>query len=157
MPEKFSLSFVMYKATRDGNGAASQWDLAKEKQAVFLEMTNQIGKDDKGNARFDWDNKISFKLGQTDIGEILSVLVGMQDGVGQLDRDKNKHKGLFHSNQGGNSILYFAKDERGTLRMYLSVKKGENKTVAQHAISKGEMCILSTLLRRAIEVMYEWK
>ncbi len=120
-------------------------------------MTKQKnGKDDNGNAHFDWENKIRFKLGEADIGEILAVLVGIQDGVGPFDSLKKKHKGLFHSNQTGNAILYFGKDENGRFRIYLSVKRGEEKSVVQHTISKGEACVLSTLLRRAIEIMYLW-
>jgi hypothetical protein len=156
MAEKFSQGFVLYKAKGDGNGAASQWNLGSKKDCVFLEMANQKGKDENNNARFDWDNKIRFKLGDADIGELLAVLVGLQDGIGPFDTTKNKHKGLFHSNQSGNAVLYFGKDEHGKFRIYLSVKRGDEKTVVQHAISKGEACVLSTLLRRAIEVMYRW-
>lgn len=156
MAKEFSQPFMLYKAKNDGNGAASQWNLGSQKDCVFLEMANQMGKDDKGNARFDWDNKICFKLGEADIGEILAVLVGIQSGVGPFDSSSNKHKGLFHSNKSGNAILYFGKGENGIFRIYLSVKKGEEKIVVQHMISKGEACVLSTLLRRAIEVMYKW-
>lgn len=156
MAEKFSKGFVLYKARSDGNGAVSQWNLGSKKDCVFLEMAIQKGKDDDGNARFDWDNKVRFKLGDADIGEILAVLVGIQDGVGPFDITKGKHKGLFHSNQSGNAVLYFGKDKHGRFRIYLSVKRGDEKTVVQHTISKGEACVLSTLLRHAIEVMYRW-
>ena len=156
MADKFSKGFVLYKARGDGNGAASQWNLGSNKDCVFLEMANQQGKDDGGNAKFNWDNKIRFKLGEADIGEILSVLVGLQDAVGPFDTTKGKHKGLFHSNPSGNAILYFGKDDNGRFRIYLSVKKDNNKSVVEHSISKGEACILSTLLSRAIEVMYRW-
>lgn len=154
--KRFSKGFVLYKARVDGNGAASQWNLGSDKECVFLEMANQKGKDDNGNARFDWDNKIRFKLGDVDIGEILAVLVGVQSAVGPFDQSSGKHKGLFHSNQNGNAILYFGKDDNGRFRIYLSVKRGEVKTVVQHTLSKGEACFLSTLLRRAIEVIYRW-
>lgn len=156
MANEFSKGFVLYKAKNDGNGAASQWNLASKKDCVFLEMADQRGKDENGNARFDWDNKISFKLGESDIGELLAVLVGLKNGVGPFDTSKQKHKGLFHSNPNGNAILYFGKDEHGRFRIYLSVKKGDTKNAVQHTISKGEACVLSTLLRRAIEVMYRW-
>lgn len=156
MTNEFSQGFVLYKAKGDGNGAASQWNLGSKKDCVFLEMANQKGRDDNNNARFDWDNKIRFKLGDTDIGELLAVLVGLQDGVGPFDTSKNKHKGLFHSNQNGNAVLYFGRDEYGRFRIYLSVKRNNKKTVVQHTISNGEVCVLSTLLRRAIEIMYRW-
>lgn len=154
--KKFSKGFVLYKAKNSGDGAASQWNLGSDKDCVFLEMANQNGKDDNGNASFDWDNKIRFKLGETDIGELLAVLVGLQKSVGPFDTESGKHKGLFHSNPSGNAILYFGKNENGRFNIYLSVKRGGDKTVVQHTISKGEACFLSTLLRRAIEVMYRW-
>lgn len=157
MAKEFGLGYMLYKAQNDGGGAASQWTLSSDKDSVFLEMANQKkDKDDKGNARFDWENKIRFKLGDSDIGEILAVLTGLQKGVGPLDKTQKKHKGLYHSNQSGNAILYFGKDDNGTLRIYLSVKKGDEKSTAGHTISKGEACILAILLRRAIEVMYRW-
>jgi hypothetical protein len=83
-------------------------------------------------------------------------MVGLQDGVGPFDTEKKKHKGLYHSTGAGNAILYFGKDDMGKFRIFLSVKRGAKKTVVQHTITKGEACILSTLLRRAIEVMYRW-
>lgn len=156
MAKQFPENLMFYKAKKDGKGAAGQWSLSGERNSVFLEMTNQVGFDDNKNAKFDWNNKIRFKLGVNDIGEILAVLVGVQNGVGPFDTSGNKNKGLFHSNPNGNAILYFGKDERGIFRIYLSVKKGDNKIVVQHTITKGETCVLSILLRRAIEVIYRW-
>lgn len=158
MPDKkrFSKGFMLYKARNTGDGAVSQWNLGSEKDCVFLEMADQKGKDDNGNARFDWDNKIRFKLGEADIGEILAVLAGVQNGVGPFDPEKNRHKGLFHSNQNGNAILRFGKDQNDRFGIYLSVKKDEKQSAVRHSISKGEACVLGTLLRRAIEIMYRW-
>ncbi len=154
---QFSKAFILYKPKNDGNGAASQFALSSNKNSVFLEMARQKkDKDNKGNFQFDWDNKIRFKLGETDIGEILAVLMGLQKGVGPFDTAKDKHKGLFHSNPNGNAILYFWKDEHERFRIYLSVKRDNNQSVVKHSISKGEACILGTLLRRAIEIMYLW-
>ncbi len=168
--KRFSKSFQLYKARGDGSGAASEWDLGSKKDknddiihhCVFLGMANQQGKDDSGNARFDWKNKIVFKLGVADIGEILAVLVGLKDGVGPFNQDNGKHKGLFHSNPTGNAILYFGKGKQGGFRIHLRVKKDNdhdqvvNPVIVEHTITEGEACVLSTLLRRAIEVMYRW-
>ncbi|KKN98923.1 hypothetical protein LCGC14_0141680 [marine sediment metagenome] len=156
MADKYSKSFILYKAKNDGNGAASQWSLGSKKDCVFLEMANQKGKDKDGNANFDWPNKISFKLGESDLGELLTVLMGIKDGVGPIDQESKKHKGLFHSNPKGNAVLYFGYDKNRMLRIHLSVKRDDQKTVVRHAISEGEACILRTLLCRAIEVMYGW-
>lgn len=156
MSEEFAKSFMLYKAKTDGDGAASQWSLASKKDCVFLEMANQKGKNSDGNANFDWDSKIRFKLGESDIGELLAVLVGFQKGAGPFDPAKKGHKGLFHRNPSGNAILHFGHDSENRLRIHLSVKKDEQKTAIGHVISKGESMVLSTLLRRAVEVMYRW-
>ena len=156
MPEEFAKSFMLYKAKVNGDGTASQWSLGSKKDCVFLEMANQQGKNNDGNASFDWENKIRFKLGESDIGELLAVLVGCQRGAGPFDPSKKGHKGLFHKNSSGNAILYFGHDDQDRLRIHLSVKKDEQKTAIGHVISKGESMILSTLLRRALEVMYKW-
>lgn len=155
-PRGFAKNFMLYKARNDGNGTASQWSLASKKDCVFLEMANQDGKNKDGDANFDWDNKIRFKLGESDLGELLAVLVGFQKGVGPFDIAKKRHKGLFHSNQNGNAILHFGYDEENRLRIHLSVKKDDQKTAIGHVISKGEAMLLSILFRRAIEVMYRW-
>ncbi len=156
MTKEFGKSFILYKAKNNNNGAASQWSIASQKDCVFLEMSNQIGRNDDNNAKFDWENKIIFKLGESDIGEILSVLTGCQDGVGPFDQSKNKHKGLFHSNKNGNAIMYFGNDQNNILRIYLSVKKDNSQSVVQHTISQGEARVLYILLCRAIEIMYRW-
>lgn len=156
MSQKFSSHFITYKARNSGDGAASQWDLSADKGCVFLEMAHQQGKDEKGNASFDWPNKICFKLGLPDIGEILAVLCGVQKGVGPLDTERGKHKGLFHSNNTGNAILNFGKDDKGTFHIRLSVKKDEGQTVVQHTLTKGEVCVLGILLRRAVEAICRW-
>ncbi len=156
MANEFGKSFMLYKARNSGDGAASQWSLGSKKDCVFLEMANQVGKDANDNAKFDWDNKIVFKLGEADIGEVLSTLVGMQQAIGPFDPTKNKHKGLYHSNKHGNAILHLGKDEHQRFRIYLSVKRDGVQTLVQHTFTKGEACILSNLLRRAIEVMYMW-
>jgi len=148
----------MYKPRRSCDGCASQWSISSKKDCVFLEMAKQCGKTEDGNAKFDWDKKISFKLGDSDIGEILSVLNGMKPAVGPFDSQKGKHKGLFHSNQNGNSVLYFGKDDQGVLRIHLSVKRSDqpNICVASHNITIGESCILKTILERAVVVCYNW-
>jgi len=156
MPKEFSDNFMVYKARNSGDGAASQWDLSADKNCVFLEMAKQKGKNDDGNASFDWQSKIAFKLGLSDIGEILAVLCGVQKGVGPLDSSSNKHKGLFHSNKSGNAILNFGKDDHGIFHIRLSVKKGDEQTRVQHTLTKGEACTLGVLLRHAVVCICGW-
>lgn len=152
---KFKKSFSIYKARRSHDGVASQFDFNPQTKLLFLEMAVQTGKqDDKGNALFDWKNKIAFKLGITDIGEILCVLIGKTNGVGRLDGDR--HKGLYHENDSGNSMLFFEKGNSGGYYMKLSIKRGEEKIQLAQTLTNGEGIVLSTLLRCVIEAKYEW-
>jgi hypothetical protein len=158
MEKKFANNFKIYRAKPDGNGVATQFCFAKEKESIFIEMAKQLsGKDDNENAIFDWKNKIIFKLGMTDIGEILSVLQNIKLGVGPKDKDSENYKGLFHSNDKGNSILKFEKNKYGGFYIGLSVKKeGLDPVNLKHTISSGEATILNILLDRAVGLIYDW-
>lgn len=152
---KFKKSFSTYKARRSHDGVASQFDFNPQTKLLFLEMAAQTGQqDNKGNALFDWKNKIAFKLGITDIGEILCVLIGRQTGVGRFDDDR--YKGLYHENENGNSMLFFEKGKNGGFYMRLSIKRGEEKIQLSQTLTNGEGIVLSTLLRCVIEAKYEW-
>ena len=157
MSNQFTRSYVIYKPKKDGSGSASQWNISGERDCLFLEMSSQNGKNESGNPKFDWDNKIIFKLSESDIGEILAVLSGKQAGIGPFSTERGKHKGLFHSNQRGNAILGFARDEsKACFKIYLSAKRDGDKTACAHNITNGEACILETLLRRSVEILYKW-
>ena len=151
-PEPFSL----YKARKDGKGVASQFKLNAHKKAVFLEMAQQTGEMDANrNAKFDWGNKICFKLGIADIGEILAVLHNMKDGVGPTKN--GSHSGLYHQNDEGNAVLNLRRNkEMEGFYFGLSTKRGEAQRKMGHPISYGEGIALSVLLRQAIEIIYRW-
>lgn len=152
---KFKKSFSIYRARRSNDGVASQFDFNPKTKLLFLEMATQTGKqDEKGNALFDWKNKIAFKLGTVDIGEILCVLIGKQVGVGRLDGDR--HKGLYHENEKGNAVLSFEKSKHSGYYMKLSIKRGEEKIQLSQTLTNGEGIVLSTLFRCVIEAKYEW-
>lgn len=156
MSEEFGKQLVLYKPRTSGDGAASQWSLGSKRDCVFLEMANQAGKDDSGNARFDWGNKLKFKLGIADISELLLVLSGEKLGVGPVDQSTGKGKGLYHSNPSGDAVLYFGKDDKMRYNIYLSVRKDGKKYAVKHIISSGEIQILGILLRKAVETIYGW-
>ena len=152
---KFKKSFSIYRARRNNDGVASQFDFNPQTKLLFLEMAAQTGQqDEKGNALFDWKNKIAFKLGITDIGEILCVLIGKQIGVGKFD--DGRHKGLYHENEKGNAILYFERGKHGGYYIKLSIKRGEDHIQLSQMLTDGEGVVLSTLLRCVIESKYDW-
>jgi len=152
----YAKDFTLYKARKDGNGVASQWSLRPDKRCVFFEMAEQTGKNENGDATFGWGtNKLTFKLGISDIGEVLAVISGLQDGVGPKDIS-GAHKGLFHSNPKGNSILKFGLGKNGMYNVYLSVKRDDQQQALFHTVSNGELCVLGVLLRKATELIHKW-
>jgi hypothetical protein len=158
METKFIESYKIYKAKPDGSGAASQFEFSKDKGCVFFEIAAQLPtKDENGNATFNWKKKLVFKLGVTDMGELLSVLDGVKNGAGPKEKDNDKYKGLFHSNKDGNAVLKFEKGMYAGYYIGLSVKKGTDASINfKHAISDGEAVVLSILLTEAIKGLFDW-
>src|ERR1017187_10042679 len=77
--------YTMYHATKDGNGAASQWELGQDKKGrsvIFLQVAPQSGGNEDGNATFSWRNwdkeakvfngdGLNMQLGLNDVSELL--------------------------------------------------------------------------------------
>lgn len=150
-------NFCLYRANNNGNGTASQFNIRQDQESVFLQMASQTDKmSESGHATFDWEqSKAVFKMGVSDISEILCVLEGKKPKVGA---QQGKFSGsLFHQNKGGNSSLLFEKSKSGEgFYMGLSLKRGDDlKRYNQH-ISDSEGRCLSVLLRKAIERIYSW-
>ncbi len=94
-------------------------DLAPQKTAAGTSDGRRIP------ATFDWERKLTVKLGFTDICEILAVLEGRQDHVGGA-RD-----GLFHDNGTANTLITFQNDaNRAGYYLGLS-RKGKGNTQAE--------------------------
>jgi len=74
----------------------------------FLEMARQSGqtageKGKRRHARFDWENKITVKLGFTDVCELMAVLEGRKAEAG------NGKRGIYHAAGNSNTIITFKK------------------------------------------------
>ncbi len=137
-------SFKLYKPRKSGEGSASQWNLNVDKKSVFLELSQQIGTEQK----FDWENKICIKLGVNDIGELIATLENRQQSI-------NGGKGLFHQTPNGSSSLSMSKNDKGGWFLAVGVKKQELVKI-NHSISLGEGALLLTLLRVAVQKIYGW-
>lgn len=158
MEKKFKQQYKIYKPKKEFNGAASSFDFSKEKKCVFLEMATQLPEKDKnGNSTFDWENKLSYKLGPVDMAELLLVLQNIKNGVGPKDKNTENYRGLFHSSGINSAILKFERGKYDGYYLGLNVKKGESAAVSlKHSITNAEGTILQILLRRAIELIYDW-
>lgn len=155
MPE-YAKSFKMYKARKDGSGVASQLDLNTKGGYVFLSMASQLGPIKDNKSKFDWEKQAKFKLSMQDIGEILAVLDGKQDGVGPVHPDTGKYRGLFHQSENGNAVLYFTKGRSTGFYMKLSLRRGDDQRELQHTLTNGEGVVLANLLTAAIVAIYKW-
>lgn len=145
-----------YKPRQNGQGAASTWSFSAEKQAVFLEMANQMPSDSE-HARFDWDNRLALKLGLPDLGELLAVLDGRKPAAGPK-RDDGKFSGLFHRSTRGDAALAFARSTADDgFHMKIGVRKdgGEPRTTA-HSLTEGEGCVLRVALETAVARIGGW-
>ena len=117
----------------------------------FLEMAAQKstaqragGKTDY--ATFDWERKITVKLGFLDVSELLTVLEGRAPHVG------GPRKGLYHASGNGNTLIAFSRDqtERGGYYLSLSRKREGDSEPSRVAIGLSEVeatglrCLLQT-------------
>lgn len=158
MPEspkqKFKKKFVVYRANKAGNGCTISFDLAADKESVFLSVAPQKGTNDNNNAVFDWKGgSITVKLGHTDIGEMLAVFSGRKQSAG--------FKGsLFHkSNDGSNKIIALSKMQNDGYSIKISCQSQDKSVpIISHGavLSDGDVEILSVLLKHAIIKFLEW-
>lgn len=153
--------YRIYKPNQNGSGSASSWQISIDnsqkykKVNVFLDMANQKPSENE-NSAFDWEGKVTVKLDLPDIGAILSVLYGRQDGVGKLK--DGKRSGLYHKNSKGNAIIHFNENVQGDNLVGFSLrisKQIENdKKAVNSSITVDESHILRLFLEEAVKLMF---
>ena len=91
--------YNIYKPLKkDSAGAALQFSYDDKKRGVFLEATKQKGpKLPVGHKdQFDWSNKIVFKLGTADIGQMLLLFSGRESSIKCIHKPENgNHTSVF--------------------------------------------------------------
>lgn len=165
--------YRIYKPKKTKDGSASKFQIKVTQQKfgpetnLFLQSSHQTGEDAQGNSTFAWKDEkrcVTMKLGETDIGELLSVLNGQKGGCGTKD-DKGMWKGLFHQNDRGSTVLQFSalppREEGGVhsygLRISAKRKDADKPVMVQHMISVSEGEILKVLLQDTVSRMYRWR
>lgn len=160
-----STNFRIYKPRKDNDGSASSFEITenwKNKRKfdtvkIFLVGAKEIESDGE-NSAFAWSDKenhsdkiINFKLGQSDLGELLAVLNRRKNSAGS-----GKY-GIYHENQKGNSALQFKwLEDKQTFSLRLSSKVGDDLTVISHYVSVAEAEELKVLLERAVVKLFGW-
>ena len=160
--------YTMYHATKDKNGAASQWELGLTKKgevAIFLQIAPQTGENNDGYSTFGWrgwdkdtqtptGQGINMQLGISDVGELLAVLNNYKPKAGG-------DKGLYHENNNGFSVLEFSVYEKDgkfvcySLQVRSKVGQGEQVTL-RHSVSAAEAMCLKVLLEESVVRMSNW-
>jgi hypothetical protein len=132
--------YNIYKARKDFKGAASQFEFRADENKGYVFFWSSTNQKDGEEQRFDWENKINFSMGVSDLESLLSV----------FQRRTNESK-LFHESPGGgNKILEVQKYEDRGYTFKLSHKNGDQVNRVGHLISHQEAASLAVLLENAI-------
>ncbi len=149
-------SFRVYKANKQSKGTASEWQLSYrhgekyQPWKLFFSIATQIGVDENGNARFDWEKAICVRMGISDLCEILAVLEGRQESAG--------HEGkLYHATENDSKVINFFRNEgSGSYCIKVSHKSQRGLVALQQGLSVGEGCALRVLIESAIPKLVNW-
>jgi hypothetical protein len=147
MSKEFRNNFSLYRAMKgpDFKGAAARLELSKDNEHLFLVLANQIAEQDNPRP-YDWDNKLTVKLGQTDIGKMLDFLATAEPGA-MLD--------LFHKNEKGNKVIKLSLGDRG-FYIKVSAQEGGTQNSVGIPVSWDESRLLKLVLERAFTLMLGW-
>ncbi len=149
MDQKFRSKLRFYKPNKSGQGSACQFDFSPEKQSVFLEIARQ-----KEEKMFDWENKLTFKLADTDISKVLLVLKGRAK-LANLYHEPGKG-GYSSSEDTKNNALSLLRTESGySLKLSQQTKDGKVNAM-QINLSEDEALLLELMLEEAIRKIYKW-
>lgn len=143
--------FELWKPKKDGNGAGATFEVASNNSAIFLKMMPETGQET--GPKFDNSKAITVKLGRNDVGELLSVLVGLVEGLGKKN-DKGFYSGLYHQNDAGNSTIGLSRSDYGYI-LTVSVKRGEIDARYHVGVTLGESCLLKVFLERYSSMFFE--
>ncbi len=143
-PKTYAPRLTLYHPTGSGTGAALQLALRLNRpgedryDCFFLDMTAQksaAGRDGEKRvpATFDWENKMTVKLGFADICELLMVLEG------RVERAGGARNGLYHENGKSSTVISLQKSaERAGYFLGLSRKAKDGGQVTRVQIVLGE-------------------
>ena len=148
-------SLALYHPSATGSGAAFRLEPRVNRRPTdrancfFLELAPQKTaaerqRGQRAPATFDWERKLTVKLGFSDICEMLAVLEG------QSERAGAPRNGLFHDTGAANTLITFERDEQGGVLVGLSRKTREDKDprrirfVLSNREAIGVRCLLQT-------------
>jgi|GEM_PF-901301 len=121
-----------------------------KKGYVMVEMANAAEPNDgPGRVSYDWSNKVTMKLSDSDIQQILDGFEGKEC---RIVHDPNKAKGSGSDGTLANSFLKITKGER--FGYFMTISRGDKK--AKCPISDADVANFRLLLPRAVVRIYGW-
>jgi hypothetical protein len=150
------LGFYHPTAANTGTAARLEFHAARPERdgCFFLEMARQKTAPARtaGNrtaATFDWENKITVKLGLTDICSLLLVLEGRCDQAG------GARGGIFHDSSGCNTVINLRRQAEPAVGFALEVSRkakheGAEVRRARVVMTDGEGVALRCIFQHAI-------
>ncbi len=121
-----------------------------QKGHLMVEMANAAEKSDgPGPVSYDWTNKVSMKLSDTDIQQLLAGFEGKEC---RIVHDPNKARGKDGDGSLPKSFLQFGRGER--FGYFMTMSRGEKKTKCP--ISDTDAATFRLLLSRALVKIYGW-
>jgi hypothetical protein len=148
---------ALYHPTRSGGGAAARLEFHPAQPdrygCFFLEMARQKTSTENGEgtrraATFDWEAKLTVKLGLPDVCSLLLVLEGRREQAG------NGRDGLFHDTDEASTVINLRRqDEPAGYALEVSRKpkqEGSAVTRMRVVLSEGEAIRLRCGLQAAL-------
>jgi hypothetical protein len=114
----------LWKPNKNFTGAAAIFSYNPVKGDMFLSIMPQSP--DGSDKKFNPEAAIKCKLGKVDLGEILAVLTGKQEGCGRKN-DNGYFSGLYHETDDRNTIITFNRMDKSP-GYFLGLSTSNTKT-----------------------------
>lgn len=140
-----------WKPNSKNEGAAAFFNYSAPNNCVFLKMMPQAA--DGSDNKFDKTRSLNVKLGQTDLGELLAVMMCRKDGAG--NKKENKWSGLYHEGKTGSSVIGFSRADNGNVFLSISYKtEGSDAVRLSIPLTLGELECLRVFVETSLAKMF---
>lgn len=139
--------FAAPKPKKDGTGTTIQFSMDIEAGFVFMTLAKQNSDTSIENARFDYENKLVFKISTVELAEFIRVFSGITDSI-------NGEKGLFHNFKNVKSTIKCNKNDPKYGGFFVKAFKGDVGIGAK--LTDAEAVVLKTIFEKAISTIYKW-
>lgn len=146
--------FNIYKPLKkEGAGAALQFSYDSYKLGVYLEAARQQGERLPIGAKnqFDWENKIVFKLGTTDLGQLLLLFTGRKTAIKLIHQPRD----------GAHTSVLEIQKQKGeydnySLKLSKTIKgpDGNNTNHVNIFVDHHELALLAHFMRESLTRMF---